>query len=124
MIPNLQQNHPWTSRLLAAAGALLAALAVALSAYAAHATDGDARSGLQTAAAFAFGHGVALAILGRQAMRRLGRVALVGLLLGTLLFSGAIVLSRLAGLQIGTAPFGGALLMLAWLLYAIDALRH
>ncbi|HEY0660256.1 MAG TPA: DUF423 domain-containing protein [Lysobacter sp.] len=112
-----------TTRWLSASGALLAAVAVALSAYAAHGLQGDAQSRLQTAALFAFGHGLALAVLAPQGRRRLGRVALVGLLLGVLLFSGSLVGSHFLGRSVGLAPFGGSLLILAWLLYAVDAMR-
>ena len=112
-----------TMRALAASGALLAAAAVALSAYAAHGVHGDAQSRLQTAALFAFGHGLALTVLAPQGRRRLGRVALAGLLLGVLLFSGSLVGSHFLGESVGLAPFGGSLLILAWLLYAADATR-
>ncbi|WP_242108234.1 DUF423 domain-containing protein [Luteimonas aquatica] len=110
-------------RWLACAGALLAAAAVALSAYAAHGAEGAAQARLQTAAIFAFGHGVALAALARASVRGLAVIALAGLLCGTLLFSGALVLAELAGVHARTAPAGGSLLILAWLLYAMDALR-
>lgn len=109
---------------LVAAGALLAAAAVGLSAYAAHGVDGDARSGLQTAAVFAFGHGVALAALARGARRTLTAVALLSLLLGTLLFSGALVSRYLLQGPSMFAPWGGMLTILGWALYAIDALRR
>ena len=48
-----------SARLLAAIGALLCGLSVALGAYAAHAAGPEARSRLALAAAFAFGHGLA-----------------------------------------------------------------
>lgn len=110
-------------RLLASVGALLAAAAVALSAWAAHAAAGDARAQLLTAAAVAYGHGVALAALARTPQRRVAVLALAGLLLGTALFSGGLVGAQLAGVHARTAPFGGGLLILAWLLYAFDAQR-
>ena len=51
-----------TGAWLAAAGAVLAALAVGLSAYAAHGVaDAHARGNLQLASLYAFGHGIALA---------------------------------------------------------------
>lgn len=106
--------------LLVGAGALLAAAGVALSAYAAHA-DGAAR--LQSAALMALVHGVALAALGRRAHGALGRVALVALLLGTLVFAGALLGGHLAGWSTRPAPAGGLLMIGGWLLYAIDALR-
>ena len=109
------RRHP-----LAAAGALLAAGGVALSAYAAHA-DGAAR--LESAALLALVHGAALAALGRQAQSALGRAALCMLLLGTLLFAGALLGGHAAGWSTRPAPVGGLLTIAGWLLYAIDALR-
>lgn len=112
-----------TQRWLAFAGAVLAAAAVALSAYAAHAATGAGQGGLQVAAAMAFGHGVALAALARMPQRRVALLALVALLLGTLLFSGGVFIAYATGLHARTAPVGGTLLIAAWLAYAIDALR-
>lgn len=109
---------------LAACGALLAALAVALAAYASHAVDGEARAALQTAAAYAFGHGLALASLSRGERGGLARLALSMLLLGTLLFAGALVSRHLLGGPSMFAPWGGGLTMLGWLVYAVAALRR
>lgn len=109
---------------LVAAGALLAGASVGLSAYAAHAADGDARAALQTAAVFAFGHGVALAVLGRAVRSTLETVSLVALLLGTLLFAGALVSKHLFGGPSFFAPWGGLLMMSGWLLFAVSALRR
>ena len=114
---------PLPSRMLAAAGAVLAAAAVALSAYAAHGAEGAAQANLQLAALFGFGHGLALAVLARSAISRLATTALVLLLLGTLLFSGALVAKSLFGGSSATAPFGGSTLIAGWLLYAIAVLR-
>ncbi|MEE7566676.1 DUF423 domain-containing protein, partial [Xanthomonas sp. Kuri4-3] len=51
--------------LLAVLGALLAATAIGLSAYASHGVaDAVLQSRLQTAALYAFGHGAVLAVLG------------------------------------------------------------
>ena len=103
-------------------GTLLAALAVALSAYAAHAVDAAARPTLQMAAMFAFGHGVALAALAIPvAAYRLGLLALAMLLLGTLLFAGGLVHGQWTGLPARTAPFGGSALIFGWLVYAVHA---
>ncbi|KAF1709477.1 hypothetical protein CSC70_11190 [Pseudoxanthomonas kalamensis DSM 18571] len=107
------------------AGGLLASIAVGLSAYAAHGAFAElARSHLQSAALFAFGHGIALAALASGTTRRMGRGGLLLLLLGTLLFSGSLAFN--AFFQIGTrlAPVGGICLMLGWLLWAVDALRR
>ena len=110
-------------RWLAFAGAVLAAASVALSAYASHGADVAARDQLALAAAFAFGHGLALAALGPRVSRGLGVIALSALLLGVLLFSGSLVAAQLLAAPARLAPFGGMLLIGGWLLYAVDALR-
>src|SRR5690606_6321009 len=110
-------------RILAACGSLLAAAAVALSAYAMHAADADARVRLLQAAAFAFGHGLALSALAPLAMRRTGVAALAAMLLGALLFSGSLAGAALFGLPTALAPFGGGLMILAWLAHGRDRLR-
>ncbi|VXB54389.1 conserved membrane hypothetical protein [Luteimonas sp. 9C] len=109
---------------LVAAGALLAGISVGLSAYAAHAVDGDARSALQTAAVFAFGHGIVLVVLGRAVRSTFELVSLVALLVGTLLFAGALVSRHLFGGPAFFAPWGGMLTMLGWLLLAVTAWRR
>jgi uncharacterized membrane protein YgdD (TMEM256/DUF423 family) len=111
-----------TARVFAAVGALLCGLAVALGAYAAHAADPAARSRLALAAAFAFGHGLALVSL-RMRAGRLALAARSSLLAGVLLFSGSLALAALAAGHAPLAPAGGTLLMLGWLLAAIDFLR-
>ncbi|MBB3343320.1 DUF423 domain-containing protein [Luteimonas sp. RC10] len=108
---------------LAAAGALLAGVAVALAAYANHGMEGDARAALQSAAVFAFGHGIALAALSRGLRDPMAKLALLALLAGTLLFAGAVVSRHLLGGPSAFAPWGGGLTMFGWLLYAISALR-
>lgn len=111
--------------LLAFSGALLAATAVALGAYAAHgAADAHAHSSLQTAALYAFGHGIALTALAAGTTRWLGRSGLYLLLFGTLLFSGSLVLAVLAQTSTRFAPVGGFCLILGWLLWALDAMRR
>lgn len=110
---------PW----LAAAGAVLAAAAVGLAAYASHAASPDAQARLYLAAAFGFGHGAALASLAVATRRGLGRIALVALLAGTLLFAGSLAGAVLAGWPTRFAPAGGVLLMAGWLLLALDRLR-
>lgn len=111
--------------LLAFCGALFAALAVALGAYAAHGVaDAHAQSSLQTAALYAFGHGIALAALAAGTSRSLGRAGLYLLLIGTLLFSGGLALAALTQISAKLAPVGGIGLMLGWLLWALDAARR
>ncbi len=109
---------------LAACGALYAAAAIALSAYAAHGVEGVPQSRLQTAAIFAFGHGVALAALAPVASRRLGWIAMWMLGIGVLLFSGSIAGNVLLQLPTIAAPFGGMLLIAGWIVLAIDLLRR
>ncbi|HEY5850819.1 MAG TPA: DUF423 domain-containing protein [Lysobacter sp.] len=111
-------------RLLTASGAVLAALSVALAAYAAHAVDSGAQHRLYTAALFAFGHGIALAALVPHLRRRLALVALSALLLGTLLFSGSLAAAVFFGTATTMSPLGGSLMIASWLLYAADALRR
>lgn len=109
---------------LAAFGAACAAAAVALSAYATHAASGPVQARLQTAAVLAFGHGVALAALARDADRALARSALGALALGVLLFSGSLLMQVWLQWPTPLAPFGGMLLIAGWSAYAIDRLRR
>lgn len=111
-------------RILAAAGGVLAAAGVGLSAYAAHGAEGVARANLQSAALFALAHGIALAALSPHIPRRLGTLALAMLLLGVLLFSGSLAAAHFFGAPTRLAPMGGSMIMLGWLLYAVDALRR
>ncbi|MGY1457099.1 MULTISPECIES: DUF423 domain-containing protein [unclassified Luteimonas] len=110
-------------RLLASAGAVLSAAAVALAAYASHAAGPDAGARLGLAAAFAFGHGLALAALAPRAAGRLAKAALWALLLGVLLFAGSLVGAHFLDLPTRLAPTGGSLMILGWLLHAAAALR-
>lgn len=105
-------------------GAVLAATAVAISAYTAHAVGEGARAPLYTAAVLAFGHGLALATLAPVAATRLRFLALCGLLSGTLLFSGSLMAHHALGLPVRLAPLGGSILIFSWLLYAAAALRR
>lgn len=111
-------------RVLAAAGGVLAAAGVGLSAYAAHGAEGVARANLQSAALFALVHGIALAALSLQTPRRVGMLALSALLLGVLLFSGSLAAAHFFGMPTRFAPMGGSMIILGWLLYAVDAFRR
>ena len=109
-------------RLVSALAALLCGISVALAAYGAHAADPLVARRLSVAAAFAFGHGLALLAL----RTREGAVALAAracFVAGVVLFCGSLVGAALAALPTGLAPIGGSLLMLGWLLAAIDLLR-
>jgi uncharacterized membrane protein YgdD (TMEM256/DUF423 family) len=111
--------------LIAFSGAMLAALAVALGAYASHGVaDAHAQANLQTASLYAFGHGIALAALSAGTARSLGRAGLYLLLLGTLLFSGSLVLGALAQISVKLAPVGGIALILGWLVWGLDSIRR
>lgn len=111
--------------LLACFGGLLAATAVGLSAYASHGiADPLAQSHVTTAALYAFGHGVALGVLGPTQQNSVGKLALYVLLIGTLLFSGSLVAGALWKLSTQLAPVGGTALMLGWLAYGLNALRR
>lgn len=109
-------------RLAGAAGALCAGAGVAMAAYASHGVTGQAASWLQTAALFAFGHGAAVALLSALPARAL-RLAMALLLVGMLLFSGSLAGAALLAWPTALAPFGGSLMMLGWLLLAIDLAR-
>lgn len=115
---------PLPPRLLGASGAVLAAAATALAAYAAHGADGEVRAHLYMAALFAFGNGVGLAALAPRTRRRLGLFALAALLAGTLVFAGSLVSAKLLGEPTMAAPWGGGLMIGGWLLLAADLLRR
>lgn len=115
---------PPAGRLLAASGAVLAACAVALAAYASHAAGPGAGERLGLAAAFAFGHGLALAALAPRARGRLAVTALGLLLAGVLLFAGSLAGAHFFGLPTRLAPLGGSLMILGWLVHAAAAARR
>lgn len=124
-VPDLRTAAPLSARLLAASGGVLAALAVALSAYAAHVgADPQAQVRLHTAAVFAFGHGIALAALAPPARRALIRWLLGALLLGVAVFAGGLAAAHFFGASTRLVPYGGSLMILAWLGYAVDATRR
>jgi uncharacterized membrane protein YgdD (TMEM256/DUF423 family) len=114
---------PFAGRWLAACGAWFAAAGVALAAYAAHAAAGPEQARLQTAAIFAFGHGVALALAGRNA-RGFALAGLCMLWLGVLLFCGSLAGNVLAHWPTTLAPAGGLLMIGGWLVYSIHLLRR
>lgn len=118
------RTHSRGSRALVVIGAVFAACAVALAAYASHGADGEARMRLQTAAAFALAHGIALAALAPHCARRLGGSALMALAIGTLLFSGSLAAAHFFGWPTRLAPIGGSTMIVAWLVYAVDAWRR
>jgi len=120
----LRQDGRHRGGWLAASGALYAAAGVAMSAYAAHVAVAQDASRLQTAALFAFGHGVALAALAPMARARLGRLSMVAIWIGVILFSGSLTAGALLHWPVALAPYGGMLLIAGWLVYAADLLRR
>jgi uncharacterized membrane protein YgdD (TMEM256/DUF423 family) len=109
-------------RIPSAIAALFCGFSVALGAYAAHAADPQARVRLGLAAAFAFGHGLALLAL-RAREGGLAIAVRAGFIAGTVFFSGSLAGAALLGLPVALAPVGGTVLILAWLLAAADLLR-
>lgn len=105
------------------AGGLFGAAGVALSAYAAHAAAGDARQRLFTAAAMLLAHGVLLAGYAPSA-GRVGLLARAAVVAGVVLFAGSLVGAHAFGWPTRLAPAGGSLLILGWLLVAIERGRR
>lgn len=105
---------------LAAAGAVVAALAIGLSAWASHGLQpGREQHNVLMACVFAFGHGVSWLALVPQAHGRLWRAGLGLQALGVLLFCGSLVGNAVAGMPTAAAPAGGIALMAGWLLLAV-----
>ena len=124
MQPSTDAGSHAAGRWLAACGACYAAAGVALAAYAAHVAVAHEQSRLQTAAVFAFGHGIALALAARNAGSRLAVVALSMLWLGVLLFCGSLAGGVFAHWPTTFAPAGGLLMIGGWLVYAVHLLRR
>lgn len=124
MHASTRAEPPLAGRWLAACGAWFAAAGVALAAYAAHVVSGPEQARLQTAAIFAFGHGVALAAVGRNAGGRLALAGLWMLWLGVLLFCGSLAGSAFGHWPTTLAPAGGMLMIAGWLVYSIHLLRR
>ncbi len=116
-------------RLWVCAGALLGFGTVAMAAMIAHAAnymDPGAVPMVRTAVQMQGWHALALIGTGLWAPRG-GRVTdLAGLLflVGTILFCGVIYArSFMIGIPPGIAPVGGGMLLVAWLVFAVAALR-
>lgn len=113
-----------SARAISAVAPLFCAIGVALGAYASHATAGPLmRERLGLAALFAFGHGLGLIALDRRTSL-LARIARWLLVLGVVLFSGSLAGAALFGLPTLAAPFGGSLLIVGWIVVAIDTWRQ
>jgi uncharacterized membrane protein YgdD (TMEM256/DUF423 family) len=102
-------------RALLAAATLMGAAGVVFGALAAH---GDSSDNLAVASSFLLFHAPAVLALAAVAPRsRLIHMAQIGLVLGTVLFSGTLALDAIAGVQLNPspAPFGGLLMIASWL---------
>lgn len=107
---------------ISALAALTCAASVALAAYASHAALPGQASRLGLAAAFAFGHGLALILIaGRRS--RLAGLSRALFLLGVAGFSGGLCFAAFMATRAPTAPLGGSLLILGWLVLALDLWR-
>ena len=122
MSPIATTPHP-IARALFAGGALMAAAAIALSAYASHVATPDAKAALQMAGMIGLAHGIALAALSPHAATRLARTALLAMLGGAVLFCGSLVAGHFHATSTALAPLGGGLMIVAWLLLAVAAWR-
>jgi uncharacterized membrane protein YgdD (TMEM256/DUF423 family) len=110
------------------AGALLAALGVALGAFGAHGLrallDDSALGWWQTAVQYQMWHAVGLLALGAARLPG-SRLPAVLLALGTVIFAGTLYAMALGGPRwLGAVtPLGGSLMILGWLVVAWRALR-
>jgi uncharacterized membrane protein YgdD (TMEM256/DUF423 family) len=109
-------------RWLSAFAAVCCGISVGLGAYASHAASGQAKERIAIAALFALGHGLALLVLATRDSLA-GRSARVVIAIGIILFSGSLASAAFFGTSTAAAPLGGSLLMLGWLVAAIDLLR-
>jgi uncharacterized membrane protein YgdD (TMEM256/DUF423 family) len=123
-MPDLGRPGAISSHRLAAVGGVYAATGVALSAYAAHAALGGDAARLQTAALFAFGHGVALAALAHVPGNRWTLGGMLAIAAGVVLFAGSLVARVVLHWPTTLAPFGGMLLIGGWLAFAVGQVRR
>ena len=120
--------HKDSSRFALLAGALLAALGIALGAFAAHGLravlDQAALAWWQTAVQYQMWHAIGLIALGAA---RLPRTLLPALLLatGTVIFASTLYAMALGGPRwLGAiTPIGGSLMIAGWLMFAWRVLR-
>ena len=117
---SLSEKSANGGRLLVAAGGIVGAAGVALSAAAAH--RGGAFTG--TAANFLLMHAPVFLVVGLAGANRCLRIASLVLLAGLLLFCGDLLARDFLGSRLFpmSAPIGGTLLIAGWLAIAISAL--
>src|SRR5205085_9680413 len=106
-------------RIYSVFGALACGSSVALGAYASHVAQAQDGKRLAIAALFAFGHGLALIVLGSRPSR-MASWSLACFALGIVLFSGSLALAVFFAAPTALAPMGGSLLMLGWGILAVD----
>ncbi len=111
-------RRDWVSAL----AAIGCAASVALAAYASHAALPGQASRLGLAAAFAFGHGLVLILIAGRRSRTAGICRLL-FLLGVAGFSGGLCFAVFMETRAATAPLGGSLLILGWIVLAVDLWR-
>jgi len=121
------------TRFLISAGALCAALSVALGAFAAHGLKtrlpAEMLAVFQTGVQYQFYHSLGLILIGLIVMnvKSTGLLSAAGLLMlaGILLFSGSLYVLSTTGIRsIGmVTPIGGAAFILAWLMLAVGIWR-
>jgi uncharacterized membrane protein YgdD (TMEM256/DUF423 family) len=110
---------PCLQYLPARIGALLAAAAIGLSAWASHGLEpGRAQYNVLLACVYAFAHGAVLVLAAGRVRTVAGVLALWLLLAGMLLFAGSLVGNALAGWPTAAAPLGGMTMIAGWLLLA------
>ncbi|MDA8109869.1 MAG: DUF423 domain-containing protein [Betaproteobacteria bacterium] len=124
---------PASARLFISLGAALAAAAVVLGAFGAHALKARLPAATlaiyHTAVEYHFWHALGLLAVGLACVQlpESGWLRAAGWLLaaGVLLFSGSLYLLALSGVRwLGAVtPFGGAAFLLGWIVFAIAVLR-
>ena len=112
---------------LAAVSLLVATILGAYASHGMHEASAASVEAVRTAVAFQFYHGLGLLAVALLEERLATRwVAAAGWLfvVGTVLFCGAIYVSRLAGFEAvgAVAPFGGSALMAGWAALAVAAI--
>ena len=115
---------PRARRGFAATGALCCSLAIALAAYAAHGLEATVAARLQLPLGWLLLHGFALAVFAPRQRNAWELAALIGWSGGLLLFCGSLICAVLFGTSTRLAPAGGVLLIVAWLVQALAALRR
>jgi uncharacterized membrane protein YgdD (TMEM256/DUF423 family) len=112
-----------TPQRVSAFAASICAISVALGAYASHVAMAQDRQRLALSALFAFAHGLALIVVASRSsmLAAAGRLCFM---VGIVLFSGSLAAAAFFSTGTMAAPFGGSLLILGWLLLALDFWRR